>query len=75
MKVRAGVPCAGEVFKQCFALRSSLMTLQLSIIAGSLCPSVGRILDMDGTVLSSLTHGLSSISLCFDQLMVDELTG
>lgn len=45
------------------------MTLQLSVIAGSLCPSVGRILDMDRTVLSSLARGLSSISLCFDQLM------
>ena len=58
-----------------FALRSCLMTLQLSIIAGSLCPSGGRILDMDRAVLSSLAQGLSSTSLCFDRLMVGELTG
>lgn len=51
------------------------MTLQLSVVAGSLCPSGRRVLDVDRAVLSSLAQGLSSTSLCFDWLMVEELTG
>lgn len=55
-EVRAGVPCKVGDLNNIFALRSCLMTLQLSVIVGSLCPSVGRILDMDRTVLSSLAR-------------------